>query len=134
MEPIHVPRPPSRAFNKNRRISDLIRAQTNHLKHVEQRLAPSLRQQIPQHAIVTEADAANYIAAMTRMFKAQGDSATAPAAVRSSNRQPIPIRSEQVLQLAASAEQAGGPPPSKAAVGKTSAKAKSRPSSKGKKR
>ena len=32
MEPIHVPPPPSGAFNKNRRISDLIRSQISHLK------------------------------------------------------------------------------------------------------
>ena len=35
MEPIHVPGPPKEAFNKNRRVSDLIRAQVNHLKHIE---------------------------------------------------------------------------------------------------
>ncbi len=134
MEPIRVPRPPSHAFNKNRRISDLIRAQTNHLKHVEQSLSPFVRQQIPQHAIVTEADAANYIAAMTRMFQAQGAAAAAPAAVRSSRRQPIPIRSEQVLQLAASAEPSGGASPSNAVAGKTLAKAKRRPPGKEKKR
>jgi len=35
MEPIRVPRPPAEAFNKKRRVSDLIRAQVNHFKHVE---------------------------------------------------------------------------------------------------
>jgi hypothetical protein len=134
MEPIRVPRPPSQAFNKNRRVSDLIRAQTNHLKHVEEKLSPSLRQQIPQHAIVTEADAASYIAAMTRLFRAQGGSAAIPTA-QPSARQPIPIRPVTGLQLAAAAEQAGPASPSKSASRKASAKAKkSSPSSKGKKR
>jgi len=97
-------------------------------------LSPSLRQQIPQHAIVTEADAASYIAAMTHLFQTQGAASAPPAAVRSIRRQPIPIRSEQVLQLAASAEQEGAPPPGKAPAGKPPIKPKSKPSSKGKKR
>ena len=133
MEPIHVPRPPSQAFNKNRRVSDLIRAQTNHLKHVEEKLSPSLREQIPHHAIVTEADAASYIAAMTRLFHAQGGSTATPSAQQPTAGQPIPIRPAQGLQLAASAEPAGAPSPSKSG-GKISSKPKkSGPSSKGKK-
>lgn len=133
MEPIRVPRPPSQAFNKNRRVSDLIRAQTNHLKHVEQKLSPSLRQQIPHHAIVTEADAASYIAAMTRLFQTQGDSATSPAARQKATGQAIPIRPAEGLQLAAGAEHAGGAGKS-AAVKASSKPKKSSPSSKGKKR
>jgi hypothetical protein len=72
MDPIHVPGPPKEAFNKNRRVSDLIRAQVNHLKHLESKLPPNLRQGIPQHPIVTEDDAARYIAPMTRLLRAQG--------------------------------------------------------------
>jgi len=49
MDPIHVPGPPKEAFNKNRRVSDLIRAQVNHLKHIESKLPANLRQGIPQH-------------------------------------------------------------------------------------
>lgn len=134
MEPIHVPRPPSQAFNKNRRVSDLIRAQTNHLKHVEDKLSPSLRQQIPQHAIVTEADAASYIAAMTRLFQTQGDSVVTPAAQQQAPGQPIPIRPAKGLQLAASAEQVGAPSSSKVAGKASSKPKKSNPSSKGKSR
>jgi hypothetical protein len=132
MEPIRVPRPPSQAFNKNRRVSDLIRAQTNHLKHVEEKLSPSLRQQIPHHAIVTEADAASYIAAMTHLFQAQGDSAATPSA-QASTRPPTPIRPAAGLQLAASAEHAGFASPSKSASRKAPAKVKKSPSNKGKK-
>ena len=77
METIHVPAPPKQAFNKNRRISDLIRAQVNHLKHVEASLPADKRTKIPQHEITTESDAANYISAMTRLF--QSKPAAAPA-------------------------------------------------------
>jgi hypothetical protein len=77
METIHVPGPPKQAFNKNRRISDLIRAQVNHLKHVEASLPTDQRSGIPQHEITTESDAANYIAAMTNLF--QSKAAAAPA-------------------------------------------------------
>jgi hypothetical protein len=78
MDPIHVPGPPKEAFNKNRRVSDLIRAQVNHLKHLEAKLPANLRQGIPQHPIVTEDDAARYIAPMTRLLRGQG--AAAPQA------------------------------------------------------
>jgi hypothetical protein len=78
MDPIHVPGPPKEAFNKNRRVSDLIRAQVNHLKHIESKLPANLRQGIPQHPIVTEDDAARYIAPMTRLLRAQA--AAAPQA------------------------------------------------------
>ena len=80
METIHVPGPPKQAFNKNRRISDLIRAQVNHLKHVEASLPAEQRSGIPQHAITTEADAASYIAAMTNLFKAKAAAPAAPVA------------------------------------------------------
>jgi hypothetical protein len=122
MEPIHVPRPPSQAFNKNRRISDLIRAQTNHLKHLEEKMSPSVRQQIPQHAIVTEADAANYIAAMTRLLRTQGDSLATPSAPTPAFARVIPIQPAQGLQLAAAAEHAGAGSKSKSAAGKQSTK------------
>jgi hypothetical protein len=135
MEPIHVPRPPSQAFNKNRRVSDLIRAQTNHLKHLEDKLPPALREQIPQHAIVSEEDAALYIAAMTRLLRGQGDSVATPAAPQPAVGQVIPIQPAKGLQLAAAAEQAGSGSKSKSAAGKSSAKSKkSGPSRKEKKR
>jgi hypothetical protein len=103
MEPIHVPGPPKEAFNKNRRISDLIRAQINHLKHLEFKLPANVRQQIPQHRIVTEDDAARYIAPMTRLLRAQAV-AGAPAQTPVGVRRPTPIRPVQGLALAAGAE------------------------------
>ena len=111
MDPIHVPGPPKEAFNKNRRVSDLIRAQVNHLKHIESKLPPNLRQGIPQHPIVTEDDAARYIAPMTRLLRAQA-AATPQSATASSGPTLVPPAAPpaartappaQGLELAASA-------------------------------
>jgi hypothetical protein len=99
METIHVPGPPKQAFNKNRRISDLIRAQVNHLKHVEATLPAGQRSGIPQHEITTESDAANYIAAMTNLFQSKGAAAPAKPATPviamtpATPVAPLPIRS-----------------------------------------
>jgi hypothetical protein len=83
MEPIHVPRPPAEAFNKSRPVSDLIRAQVNHFKHVEQRLSAEQRGAIPQRGVTTEAEAAQYIAAMTAALlgKAAATPSTSATAV-----------------------------------------------------
>ena len=75
MEPIHVPGPPKQAFDKKRPISDLIRAQVNHLKHVEASLPADQRSGIPPHEITTESDAASYIAAMTKLFQTKAAAA-----------------------------------------------------------
>lgn len=88
MEPIHVPGPPKQAFNKNRPISDLIRAQVKHLKHVEASLSADQRSKIPQHAISTEDDAAQYIASMTSLFQTQPASPAKPAKPAA----PVPIK------------------------------------------
>jgi hypothetical protein len=65
MEPIVVPAPPREAFNKHRPISDLIRNQVEHFKHVEEKLPQEVREKLPSHAITTEDEAARYIHAMT---------------------------------------------------------------------
>jgi len=75
MEPIRVPRPPTGAFNKHRRVSDLIRKQVHHFKHLEQKLPEQLRSEIPQHSVVTEEDAARYIAHMTQLLLPRGQAA-----------------------------------------------------------
>ena len=56
MEPILVPRPPKEAFNKGRLISDLVRHQVEHFKHVEESLPADVRAKIPQHVIVTRSE------------------------------------------------------------------------------
>lgn len=71
MNTILVPGPPKTAFNKHRRISDLIKAQVVHLKHLEHKMPEAIRANLPQHAIVTESDAALYIASMTKWFRSQ---------------------------------------------------------------
>src|SRR3954468_7264660 len=69
MEIIHVPPPSKEAFHKGRPMSDLIKAQIKHFKHVEEKLYPEQREKIPQHRITTENEAALYITAMTRMLR-----------------------------------------------------------------
>ena len=70
MKEIVVPAPPKEAFNKHRRMSDLIKKQVEHFKFLEHKLAPEQRSVLPQHAITTEDEAARYIAAMTRLLLA----------------------------------------------------------------
>lgn len=99
MKEIAVPGPPKTAFNKSRLMSDLIKKQVEHFKHLENKLPPEVRATLPQHAIVTEDDAARYIGPMTRYFLSQ-KTATGPAAIRA-----VPSSSEPViLDLAAAAE------------------------------
>jgi hypothetical protein len=69
MDVIHVPAPPKGAFNKHRPMSDLIKAQVNHFKHLEHKLTAEQREGIPQHRITTEGHAAAYIAVMTRFLR-----------------------------------------------------------------
>jgi hypothetical protein len=69
MEIIHVPPPSKEAFHKGRPMSDLIKAQIKHFKHIEEKLSPEQRDSIPQHRITTENEAALYITAMTRMLR-----------------------------------------------------------------
>lgn len=105
MDVIEVPAVPKESFNKNRRISDLIRAQIAHLKHLEQKLPPKQRGSIPQHGIVTENDAAIYIAAMTRLLCAGPGIAEAPVGLE---KRIVPIRVPATLDLAAAAEESNG--------------------------
>jgi hypothetical protein len=99
MEPIHVPSPPKTAFNKQRRMSDLIRKQVEHFKHLEHKLPAELRDRLPQHPIVSEDDAARYIAPMTRLLLSREQPGQAkPVIVRK------PMLSKRTLALAAAAE------------------------------
>jgi hypothetical protein len=70
MEPIFVPAPPKSAFNKNRRVSDLLLHQLKHFQHVERKngiqIDPALSRDI-----YTEAGAARYITQITRAIRAQ---------------------------------------------------------------
>lgn len=77
---IRVPRPPKESFNKQRPVSDLIRKQVEHFRHVESKLSPTQRAGLPQGHVRTEQEAAQYIAAMTEILLATSAPATqAPA-------------------------------------------------------
>ncbi|MGA2887535.1 MAG: hypothetical protein ABSE51_05735 [Terracidiphilus sp.] len=110
METIRVPRPPAEAFNKNRRVSDLIRAQVNHLKHIEQKLSAEQRSEIPQHGITTEGEAAQYIGAMTAFLRGQpaADSSRGSQEVPGirlvASRRPARAKPEEGIDIAAGAE------------------------------
>jgi hypothetical protein len=77
MRPIFVPGLSKEAFRKLPTISDLIRAEVDYFKHLEAKLPADLRRTFPQHVIVTEDDAAQYIEAMARFLRSR--IAAAPA-------------------------------------------------------
>lgn len=105
MDVIEVPAVPREAFNKHRCISDLIKAQVKHLKHLEAKLPAQERASVPQHAIVTENDAAIYIAAMTRVLCAGAGVVEAPAR----EKKVVPIRpAAERFDIAAAAEPGKG--------------------------
>src|ERR1035441_6968622 len=66
---IRIPVPPASAMNKNRPISDLIKAQLLHIQHAESARLPKHKRDGRQpQDIHTEAEAASYIAAVTRVL------------------------------------------------------------------
>ena len=103
MEPIRVPAPPKSAFNKHRRVSDLIRKQVNHFKHLEHKLPEHLRSTIPQHHIATEDDAARYIAPMTELLLSHSLAAPQPSPAVNTALKKAPTRASPALSLAAAA-------------------------------
>jgi hypothetical protein len=118
MEPVLILSVPKEAFNKHRRISDLVRKQIEHFKHIEDKLPPEVRERLPQHEIVTENEAAHYISAMTSYLLSR------PAAKRPQRpkkiaeiKRPAPGRPSPPLALAAAAADVG----KKSAVKKKSA-------------
>ncbi len=70
---ISIPHPPPAAMNKNRPISDLIKAQLRHVQHAESARLPKEKRdgRLPKD-IHTEAEAASYIAAVTKILHPQG--------------------------------------------------------------
>jgi hypothetical protein len=106
MDPIRVPAPPKTAFNKQRPMSDLIKWQVRHFKHLEQKLPPESRAALPQHHIITEADAARYIAPMTALLRSRSRIAAIPAAAKTVAEMPLPSRRAKGLSIAATADTA----------------------------
>ena len=103
MEPILIPSVPSEAFNKHRHISDLIRKQVEHFKHIEAKLPKNVRAKIPQHAIVTEDEAARYIHAMTTYLISRLQPKQPATKTDAAAKPPTPIRPRRPLTLAAAA-------------------------------
>jgi hypothetical protein len=117
MDPIVVPAPPRQAFNKHRPISDLIRNQVEHFKHVEQKLPDDVRQKLPSHAITTEDEAARYIQAMTAyLLSRPRPKQVAKKAV--AIKPPVPPFPSQPLALAAAAAPARKKSPKKKSAAK----------------
>jgi hypothetical protein len=119
MEPIVVPAIPKEAFNKHRRISDLVRNQVEHFRHVEQKLPQDVREKLPSHEIATEDEAARYIHAMTAYLLSRPrpkKAATKAVAIKA----PAPALPSQPLALAAAA----APAQKKSAAKKKSASKK----------
>ncbi len=70
MTVIKVPRPPESAFNKERRVSSLLRTQLEHLQEAEFRLPARDQTNIYINAIKTEGEAAEYIGQVTAKLQA----------------------------------------------------------------
>lgn len=104
MDPIIVPAVPKSAFNENRPLSDLIRKQVEHFRHVEEKLPADLRASLPDRNPKTEGDAALYIAAMTRLLRSQAAPAARPALIVMPSRGEPESEAESGLALAAAAE------------------------------
>jgi len=106
MNVILVPAPPKEAFHKLRPISDLIKAQVDHFKHLEEKLSAKEKETVPQHRIVTENDAALYVGAMTRLLRSgqKGPADAKPVAIIDRSR--AKARPAEGLRLAASAQKA----------------------------
>src|SRR5882757_10312306 len=102
MEPVLVPGTPKEAFNKHRLISDLVKKQVEHFKHVEEKLPSDVRASLPQHDIGTEIEAARYISAITSYLLSRPR--PKPAAKKTvAIKPPAPIRPGRPLTLAAAA-------------------------------
>ena len=112
MDPVHVPRPPQSSFNKNRPISDLIKAQIKHFQHLEAKLPPQDRSPLAAHELTTESAAAQYIAHMTSVLCRLGSEARKGQRAKPrviARRSPAPIwPSTAGLSLAAAAGESGG--------------------------
>lgn len=93
---IHVPRPPTSAYNPNRKASALLRSQVEHMHLAERRLPERYRTQIYVNAIETEGEVAEYIGQVTRAIARAHQEAQ-------KKRARSPARPATVLKIAASA-------------------------------
>ena len=91
MAMIHVPRPKS-AFNPNRPVSGLLKAQTEYLHEAEKRLPLRYQSGIYINAIRTEGEAAKYIRHVTEAIReAHADAASARVRIAPKRKRVIEI-------------------------------------------
>ncbi len=91
MTMIHVPRPKN-AFNPNRPISGLLKAQTEYLHEAEKRLPLRYQSRIYINAIRTEGEGAKYIRHVTEaIHEAHADAASARVRVAPKRKRVIEI-------------------------------------------
>ncbi len=98
MTMIHVPRP-TNAFNPNRPVSALLKAQMEYLHAAEKRLPLRYHSEIYINAVKTEGEAAKYIRHVTEaIHEAHRDAAT---------RAKVVPKRKRVIEIAAVADEAG---------------------------
>ena len=98
MTVIHVPRPPRSALNPERPVSALLKTQIEHLFLAEKRLPLAYRSGIYVNAIQTEAEAAQYIRAVTEAIRRAHEDAAAQRSRKAPKR-------KRVIDIAAVAEE-----------------------------
>jgi len=98
MVAIQVPRPPKSAFNPNRPVSALLKAQVEYLHEAERRLPLRYRSETYINAIKTEGEASEYIREVTEaIHNAHAEAAAARVRV-------VPKR-RAVIEIAAVADE-----------------------------
>jgi len=97
MNLIHVPRLPKNAFDPNRPVSALLKAQIEYLHDAERRLPLRYRSEVYINAVKTEGEAAKYIREVTEAIHAAHAEARAA-------RVKAPSQRKRVIEIAPVAE------------------------------
>ncbi len=95
---IHVPRPPRNAYDPNRPVSALLKAQVEYLHDAERRLPSHYRGEIYINAIKTEGEAAKYIREVTEAIHEAHEEAAAA-------RTRVAPKRKRVIEIAAVADE-----------------------------
>jgi hypothetical protein len=98
MNLIHVPRLPKNAFDPNRPVSALLKAQIEYLHDAERRLPLRYQSEVYINAVKTEGEAANYIREVTEAIHAAHAEARAA-------RVKAPAKHKRVIELAPVADE-----------------------------
>lgn len=94
MREIKVPKVPARAFDKNRRLSDLIRRQVEHLAHVAGRREGGAGLAGEARRVRTEGQAAAYIGRVTAWLRRGVDDETPQAPQAAGSAAPPDVNGE----------------------------------------